>query len=278
MDSRSRLGCWLWTSYGRSDPAAANYSRNPFGNEEPSLIEAGLKRFAAKIPPGYNDGEGRSDQRPERGTGDYRALGVRPELVAEALERTGRRLVLLQQSDFYRLMSQIRPGDEAASESLVEASSLGNYKEVSNESKWTEAAYKRLLNELNEAGNEVQAEVISLAAQSGGFVSRAEIFEYAGYAEDRSLRRFAMPAQRIALMLVEKELLSEDAPMPLEALCEGPGKAVGYRVPPEFIGYENRSAKQLTWIRAAAAVAASAPERCSSPGGPYSGRLPDLTS
>lgn len=273
----------------------------PFGDDEPSLIEAGLKRFAARVPPGFKDGEDKTDQLPERGTGDYliweqtlrylsdlqvpseafvlvtndakedwrinitapkkRALGARPELVAEALERTGRRLVLLQQSDFYRLMSRLRPGDEAASESLVEASALSSHDETPSESQWTEAAYRRLLYELREGGSQVQADIISLAAQSGGFISRAEIYEYAGYAEDRSLRRFAMPAQRIALTLVESELLSEDAPMPLEAIYEGPGKTVGYRVPREFIEYEAQRDEQPTWVRAAATVAASAPER-----------------
>jgi hypothetical protein len=158
-------------------------------------------------------------------------------------------------------MSRLRPGDEAASESLVEASALSSHDETPSESQWTEAAYRRLLYELREGGSQVQADIISLAAQSGGFISRAEIYEYAGYAEDRSLRRFAMPAQRIALTLVESELLSEDAPMPLEAIYEGPGKTVGYRVPREFIEYEAQRDEQPTWVRAAATVAASAPER-----------------
>lgn len=273
----------------------------PLGDDEPSLVEAGLKRFAERIPPGYKDGEEKSDQIPERGTGDYlfweqalrylagfeslsgafvlvtndakedwrinitkpkkRALGVRPELVTEALERTGLRLVLLQQSDFYRLMSRIRPSDKAASDSLVEASGLSSHDDTRIESDWTEAAYRQLLHQLREAGNQVQADVISLAAHSGGFIPRAQIYEYAGYAHDRSLRRFAMPAQRIALTLIERELLSEDAPMPLEAVYEGPGKTVGYRVPREFAEYEARRNDQPTWVQAAATVAATAPER-----------------
>src|SRR5699024_2206272 len=42
-----------------------------FGDEEPEVIEEGLKRFAASIPPGYKDGIDKEDQIPERGTGDY---------------------------------------------------------------------------------------------------------------------------------------------------------------------------------------------------------------
>jgi len=60
---------------------------------------------------------------------------------------------------------------------------------------------------------------------------------------------------------MEHGLLSENAAMPLEAVYEGPGKTVGYRVPGEFIGFETLQDAQLTWIEAAVAVAASAPDR-----------------
>ncbi|MEU2030115.1 PIN-like domain-containing protein [Nocardia amamiensis] len=271
-----------------------------FGTEESTLVENGLKRFESKTPPGYKDGEDKADQVPERGTGDYliweqalryisslpscdafvfitndakedwrinlstpkkRVLGVRPELVTEALDRTGCRLVLLQQSDFYRLMGKLRPGDEAVSESLVEASTISTRDERdSTKTQWTASAYKRLLIELREAGNEVQADITSLAARAGGFITRAQIYEYAGYSEDRSLRRFALPAQRIALSLAEEGLIPEDAAPPLEAVYEGPGRTIGYRVPNEFVAFEAQQEEQLTWVSAAARVAAGAPE------------------
>jgi|GEM_PF-1939700 len=271
-----------------------------FGDEEPEVIEEGLKRFAASIPPGYKDGIDKEDQIPERGTGDYlmweqtlryieavqpktrafvlvtndakedwriaiskpkrRVLGVRPELVSEALQRTGSRLVLLQQNDFYRLMSKMRPGDEAASESLVQASTLSAVSSQDSEPHWSIKTYRRLLNELREVGNQLQADIISLAAGGDGFIAREKIYLYAGYDEDRSLRRFALPAQRIALDLVESGMLSEDAPKPLEAVYEGPGKTIGYRVPNEFIKFEAQSHKQPTWLQAAARAATIAPE------------------
>lgn len=272
---------------------------SPFGDEESVIVDEGLKRFAARVPPGYMDGKDKADQLPERGTGDYllweqtlrhvsalpqseafvlvtndakedwrisilepkrRTLGVRPELVTEAIARTGRRFVLLQQNDFYRIMSKLRPGDGAASDSLVEASTIVSEDESNDESLWTEAAYKRLLSDLREVGNIVQGDIISLAARDGGFISRAQIYEHGGYSENRSLRRFALPAQRIALGLAEEGLLSEKAEMPLEAVYEGPGKTIGYRVPNEFVVFETEHNDKPTWIQAAVMVAEDKPE------------------
>ena len=39
--------------------------------QEKQLVETGLERFKQKIPPGYQDGKDKSEQVPERGTGDY---------------------------------------------------------------------------------------------------------------------------------------------------------------------------------------------------------------
>ncbi|WP_242086465.1 PIN-like domain-containing protein [Microbacterium lacticum] len=272
----------------------------PLGAEESALIDEGLRRFELKIPPGYKDGEGKREQVPERGTGDFllweqalryvagqgavdafvlvtndakedwrinlarpkkRAIGVRPELVAEALERAGARLVLLQQSEFYRLMAKLGSVDDSVSDSLVEASTLRSSATSDGSKKWPLAAYRRLLVELRENGSLIQADVISLAARAGGFISRSQIYELAGFAEDRSLRRFALPAQRISLALAEEGLLPVDAAPALEAVYEGPGRTTGYRVPQEFAIFESQSEVQLTWVQAAARVAAAEPER-----------------
>lgn len=149
----------------------------PFEDDEPFIAE-GLRRFGDSVPPGYIDGQNKASQIPERGTGDYlmweqtlrhvsdlsaksealvlvtndtkadwrihadkRQLGVRPELVTEALQRTGRRLALLRAQDLYRLMLGIRSGDEAASESLVEASRLAeDERQQGNQPTWLQAA------------------------------------------------------------------------------------------------------------------------------------------
>lgn len=284
----------------RLETILADRVGEPLGGEERAVIDEGLRRFELQIPPGFKDGEGKRDQVPERGTGDFllweqtlryvasqgaldafvlvtndakedwrinlarpkkRAIGVRPELVTEALDRTGARLVLLQQSDFYRLMTKLRSADDSVSSSLVEASTIRPSPTSNGFAKWPNAAYRRLLIELREAGSEIQADVISLAARAGGFISRSQIYELAGFAEDRSLRRFALPAQRISLALAEEGVLPVDAAPALEAVYEGPGRTIGYRVPQEFAGYESQSEVQLTWVQAAARVAATEPDR-----------------
>ena len=72
-----------------------------------------------------------------------------------------------------------------------------------------------------------------------------------------------MPAQRAALSLIELGLLRDDSASPLEAVYEGPGKTIGYRVPPEFPGFERQrsSADALTWVESAAQVALTDPIR-----------------
>lgn len=275
-----------------------------FGAEEAEMIDEGLRRFETLTPPGYEDAKEKFEQLPERGTGDFllweqtlqyitslddcnafvlvtndskedwrvvihqprkTVLGVRPELVAEALARTGSRVIVLSQSDFYRLMAKLHPVDEVVSESLIAASRRTSDESVDGDSggTWSYASYQRLLNDLMNGGNSIQAEVISLAASRGGFVLRAKIYEIAGFSEERSLRRFSLPAQRVALALVDEGLLRDDAAPPLEAIYEGSVKTVGYRVPNEFVEYEQvrLNSTRLTWIQAAVRVAKSEPER-----------------
>jgi hypothetical protein len=276
----------------------------PFDDpEEAKLVKEGLERFKDQIPPGYEDAERKKDQIPERGTGDFllweqtlryvtgkaiggfvlvtndskedwrvvikqprkQALGIKPQLVQEAIARTGCRVVLLSQADFYRLMAKLRPVDDTASESLIEASARASETsdESTSEAKWSFEAYQRLVDQLQPSAP-LQAKAVILAANNGGFVERAAIYESAGFSEEeRSLKRFSVPANRIRLSLVEEGLLRDDAGAALEAIYEGPGKTIGYRVPQEFVALERlRCAPAgLTWLQAAAQVAQSDPEK-----------------
>jgi hypothetical protein len=162
-------------------------------------------------------------------------------------------------------MAKLRPVNEVASESLIAATARNSLKPIDGESNriWSNVAYQRLLDDLSSSGNALQAQVVSLAARRGGMVRRAEIYEIAGFSEERSLRRFSLPAQRVALTLVDEGLLRDDAAPPMEAIYEGSVKTIGYRVPNEFVEYERirRVANRLTWIEAAAQVAESDAER-----------------
>lgn len=275
-----------------------------FGADEEKVVQQGLKRFEEKIPPGYMDGKDKKDQIPERGTGDFllweqslrfvekqseprdfvlvtndskedwrnvvtqpkkQVLGVRPELVAEALARTGARFILLDPRDFYRLMNKIRSVDANASRSLSSALQTVSENRTREAGEWTIAAYHQLLANLRRDGYALQADVIALAAAAGGLASRAEIYELAGYADDRSLRRFSMPAQRATIALIDSGALQAEVPFPLEAVYEGPGKTIGYEVPDEFVRFaaadQVSENTQLTWIEAARKIAEEDPER-----------------
>lgn len=247
-----------------------------FGSDEGAMIQRGLARFEKKIPPGYMDGKEKRDQIPERGTGDYllweqalnfierqesprpfvlvtndskedwrsivskprrQVLGCRPELVSEALDRVGSVFVLLDPVDFYRLMDKIRVVDAAASRSLTTALETVSENRTRSDAEWTSAAYHQLLTNLRNGGYEAQADVIVVAATSGGFARRAAIYEIAGYADDRSLRRFSLPAQRATIDLIDDGVLPNEVNFPLEAIYEGPGKTIGYEVPDEFLRF-----------------------------------------
>lgn len=272
------------------------------GEEEAELVDVGLQRFESKVPPGYEDSEPKRDQLPERGTGDFllweqtlrqmatlgggagfivvsnetrkgdwrisqvggqkRPMGVRPELVAEALARTGRSLVLLTASDFYRLMVRLRnEEDSPTSDTLIKASArVGEEGASASGSPWSLGVFRLLLQRLRRDGYSAQADVIMNAAENGGFVDRSAIYELAGFDEDtRSLRRFSFPAARIAVQLVGEGLLAEGEEAPLEAVYERPGKARGYEVPASFVEFvrQGELERSSTWLEAARIVLSS---------------------
>jgi len=276
----------------------------PGFDNEAAMVEKGLKRFAEKIPPGYMDGEEKKDQRPEKGTGDYllweqalefvgqqpeprsfvlvtndskedwrsiikkphkRVLGVRPELVSEALERVGAHFVLMDPRDFYRLMDTIRQVDAEASRSLTSALQTVSESRTREVGEWTLPAYRQLLSNLRRDGYDAQADVIERAATSGGMALRKDVYEIAGYADDRSLRRFSMPARGATLALRESGVIAGEVASPLEAAYDGPGKTIGYEVPEEFVRFAAASPQvevpSYTWLEAAAQVARAEPDR-----------------
>lgn len=288
----------------RLEPILDGRTGEGFGSDEAMMVDKGLKRFAERIPPGYMDGEEKKDQRPEKGTGDYllweqaldfvgqqpeprsfvlvtndskedwrsilkkpqkRVLGVRPELVSEALDRIGGQFVLMDPRDFYRLMDKIRQVDEDASRSLTSALQTVSESRTRELGDWTFSAYRHLLSNLRRDGYDAQADVIERAALSGGMALRKDVYEIAGYADDRSLRRFSMPARGATLALRESGLLDGEVASPLEAAYDGPGKTIGYEVPPEFVQFATASSpaneSTHTWLEAAAEITSSEPDR-----------------
>lgn len=129
-------------------------------DEELVLIEEGNRRFKLRIPPGFEDGSDKREVPPEFGTGDFllweqvlrflpeepdadsfvfvtnekkkdwriaaggKVLGVRPELATEAYQRTGKRLILLNQPQFYRQLRALDPLPQDADDQLLVATEL----------------------------------------------------------------------------------------------------------------------------------------------------------
>lgn len=265
------------------------------------LVNEGLRRFERNQPPGYADGVKKKDQIPERGTGDFLiweqtlrhmaslgiehpfvlvtrdgkedwrlladgkriALGARPELVEEAISRTGQRVIILSPTEFYSAMAGL-VADEASSQvqSLIESSATLDSDEAAASDTWTFDAYQELLARLLAGSYQAQHDVILAAASNKrGIVDRASIYRIAGYENARSLRRFSLPASRVMFGLIDSGVIGDGVPSPLLAIYDGPGKAAGYEVPREFVQFAASAREQMTWIDAAATAASTDPLR-----------------
>ena len=75
---------------------------------------------------------------------------------------------------------------------------------------WTREAVADFLERLEREGP-VQAGAIRVAAVEGGFVSRERVYELGGYPEERSLRGFTRPINRITQQLRSEGVLPENA-------------------------------------------------------------------
>lgn len=239
----------------------------PFApSEYDALVKEGLARFALRRPPGYKDAGAKKDQIPEHGTGDFLMweqtlryvesmspsgpftlisgdfkedwrliaggtdIGPRPELVAEAVSRTGHSVHLISPQVFYALLAAGQsPEVQAAAEELSKSVPV-----TSEEPRWTLEGLRELLRRLREAGYTPQADVIVAAARAGGEIDRTTLFAVAGFAADRKLSRFSTPANRIAGELIDEGILEAGVLEPVWALYDGPGQAVAYEVTPEF--------------------------------------------
>ncbi|MGO4957158.1 PIN-like domain-containing protein [Luteococcus sp. Sow4_B9] len=103
---------------------------------------------------------------------------------------------------------------------------------------WSLEAYKVLLERLTLEGSDEQLAAIRTAAGSGGRVTREQVYEVTERDATRTLTRFTMPARRVASELIEDGLLDAAAEPPLVAVYDGPGPAIGFDVPSEFIDFE----------------------------------------
>lgn len=158
-------------------------------------------------------------------------VGPQPILIEDVISAGGKDLVLLTTRDLLQLVGQIDPQRGVSGDTIDESNKVL----AARDPDWTQAAYERLLAELTDGGYDDRVEAITAAALSGGFVGRDEIYRILGSDEDsRSLRHFATPVHRLRKRLVRDGLLAPGAAEALMAVYDGPGKTIGYQVPPEF--------------------------------------------
>lgn len=139
-------------------------------------------------------------------------VGPRIELVEECLTETGLPLFMLRPADLISNASAVdvavredaRNEIERATESADNDLPIGE--DDSDASVWNAVSVHELLRRLDEEGA-VQADVIRRAAQLGGAIERTEIYEIAGYDEDRMLRGFTRPSARVTKDLQTAGLL-----------------------------------------------------------------------
>lgn len=249
---------------------------DPFEDEE-NYFTIAKERAEKKIPPGFEDWDSKKDKHPEGGAGDYFmwqqtldfvklsqnespvffivtsetkrdwkvSIGnkpniiqkTRPDLIKEGIIETEKTLIVINSTEFYKLLA-------SSSSQSIDADRLVNRSQkLSNISiekdTWTIDGYSLLLDQLKKNGYEDQYKVIIEASKNKtGFISRQEIYEIVDFAEsDRSLRKFSSPVNRLSERLVEEGIISEMCEPALNAEYEGPGKTIGYKIPLEFTHY-----------------------------------------
>ena len=172
---------------------------------------------------------------------DHRPIGPRPELVAELQSVAGTRLYFLHPEDFLkhaRIGLQVEIREESVQElQRIRETDVDRSRQGDKPCGWSTRALSELLERLDSEGP-VQAEVIRLAVDTDGFVSRDMVYGLGNYDEDRTLRGFTRPVNRLAEEFRERGLVEPDAIDVLAAVYDrefSPVQAAGFRVPEQII-------------------------------------------
>jgi hypothetical protein len=166
--------------------------------------------------------------------------GPRPELADELRTRAGTRLFMLRPESLLRVAGRVlefEVSDESLTEvKRVEEQLASRSRTADADSGWTSDTLSALLERLAEEGWSVQADVIRLAAGNDGFLDRRSVYERGGFAENRSLRGFTRPVNRITQGMRDSGEIPEDAVDVLSPVYEpdGYGLASGFSVPQEI--------------------------------------------
>jgi hypothetical protein len=218
------------------------------------------------VPPGYKD-KGKTD---EQAAGDYlvwaqllreaktrrsdvlfvtgdvkedwwrqergQTRGPRLELVAELRAVAGTNLYMLRPENLLRraktaLQVEVDPASVEDVERVDRSLSLDGH------GGWSREAVSTLLDDLSFRAP-VQCAAIRFAADNGGFVSREEVYELGGYDENRTLKGFTRPANRLAQEMRSSGILPEgtvDVLEPVYDPASGTGQVSGFAVAQQLV-------------------------------------------
>jgi PIN like domain len=224
-------------------------------------LEEAKRRLEAKEPPGYRDANkpgtewagdyfiwAQTLQEAQRRrqdvlivTGDVKEdwwrrengelRGPLPYLANEMWRVAGVRLFMLRPEVLLPYARQIL-GVEVRDESVEDVERVAE----GENGGWTTEAISDFLAQLSTEGWSAQEAVIRTAALRGGFVEREVVYQLGGYSEERSLRGFTRPINRITREFRETGRIPESAIDVLQTEYDSSadmpaGWAVGFRVP-----------------------------------------------
>ena len=231
-----------------------------------AAVQEGMRRVDSRLPPGYMDKKKGDEiaagdflvwehtllEAARRGvdvlfvTGDVKEdwwreesgerRGARLELVQEMRDRAGVRLFMLRPTS---LLEHARRhlGVEVRPESVQEAERVEQFLTSTEDlitGGWDTQSVGHLLQSLD-AQAPVQAATVRLAAQQGGFASREQVYELGQYHDERSLRGFTRPVNRIVQEMRAQGQLPDGALDVLTTRYDGGVVATGFDVPREVV-------------------------------------------
>ena len=227
--------------------------------EHAKALAEGERRCQEGIPPGFRDAEKSEGTSADGGAGDYlvwyqslkeakaRALplviltgdekddwwwrhrgaflGPREELSQECAEIAGVSLYMLRPAQLLQYAKVLNVEVSDATVGEVDRAT------AKDSQKWTKRGVDELLRRLDAEGVP-HGDVIRAAAKAGGVIQRLALFEVAGYPEDRMLRGFTRPPNRITRDLQSAGIVEEGVSDVLTPEYEGV-TAERFRIPDE---------------------------------------------
>nr|WSZ99318.1 PIN domain-containing protein [Streptomyces sp. NBC_00857] len=163
----------------------------------------------------------------------------RPELAVELRDHAGVRLYMLTPGELLIWAEELLEGLEVDEDSVSDLEQLrgtGRGDESAGTG-WTQASLNAVMADLWNR-YPAHAKVVIEAAENGGFVDRATVYELAGYGPNRQLKGFTRPISTVVRDLEEQGVLSGEEPFPLRTIygsAEEPSWASGFRLADEVI-------------------------------------------